>query len=184
MAEVLPENGLVSVLDAPITPSTTTLTIAASDAPFWPASGEYRVVLWQDPLNGPWELVKIVAGQGTATLGVERAAEPYHGVQTPLAWPAGTGVAAVITQDGIYALLGGPSTGDLTMHRQEFLPAASSTTVTLAVTPEEVTMVARVGVIQSESDGHYTRTASVLTFASAFSGSERVIVSYSVRGAP
>jgi hypothetical protein len=181
MAEVLPENGLISSLTGPITAGDLTIAIQSSDAVFWPVSGEYRVVLWQDPVTGPWELVKIVSGQGTATLGVERAAEPYHGAQVALDWPAGTGVAAVITQDGVYALL---QAQRLIIQTDEFLPSASATTVTLASLPEEVFMVSRNGVIQSLTAGHYVIAGSLITFAAAFSGNERVIVSYCVRGAP
>jgi hypothetical protein len=58
------------------------------------------------------------------------------------------------------------------------LPAAAATTVTLAHVPDTVVVVARGGIVQSQTAGHYSRVGAVLTFASAFSGSERVVVGY------
>src|SRR5215831_7432150 len=107
MAEVLPDNGLTSTLSGAISNSATTIPIQSADAAVWPASGEYRAVLWTDPTAGPWELVKIVSGQGTASLGVQRAAEAYHGDQTARAWPSGTGIAAVLTRDGLSDVIAG-----------------------------------------------------------------------------
>lgn len=178
--EVLPGNGLQSTLSAAIDATTGLITIQAVDAPDWPTSGQYRAVLWADPQSGPWELVKVTGGQGTTTLGVERAAESYRGTQQARPWPSGTGIAAVITQDGITALLQGLGGGGLAVQVNEFVPAASATTVTLSSTPApgQVFMVARNGVVQSAAAGHYTVSSSVITFAAPFSGSERVIASY------
>lgn len=179
MVEVLPRNGLTSTLTGAIGNSATVLTISSGDAPYWPSSGEYRCVLWQDALNGPWELVKVVGGQGTATLTIERAAESYHGSQTALAWPLGTPIAAVLTQDNLNNVI---STLLLSIVTDEFVPASGATQVTLTQVPDAIVMVARSGVIQSEAASHYSVSGSVITFASSFSGSERVVVSYGVRG--
>jgi len=174
--EVLPENGLTSTLNGAISNSATTVVIQTADAPNWPTAGNYRAVLWQDPVSGPWELVKVVKGQGSASLGVERAAEPYHGDQTARAWPSGTGIAAVLTQSNLDKHL------YLRIETEEFVPTSSTTGVVLTDQPETIIMVARNGVVQSLAAGHYSVVGTALTFAASFSGSERVIVSYSVRG--
>ena len=176
--EVLPENGLTSTLNGAITATATTVVIQGADAANWPTVGNYRAVLWQDPVSGPWELVKVVSGQGSASLGVQRAAEPYYGNQTARAWPSGTGIAAVLTQDNLDKHL------YVRIATQEFLPSGGTTGVVLTDQPETIIMVARSGVVQSLAAGHYSVIGSALTFAATFSGSERVIVSYSVRGAP
>ena len=62
--------------------------------------------------------------------------------------------------------------------RDEFLPSNGATTVTLTHAPTVVQVVARAGVIQSETDGHYTVAGSTLTFSDAFDGTERVVVAY------
>jgi hypothetical protein len=175
MAEVLPGNGLQSALASSLSNSATSLTIASGDASKWPAAGEYRAVLWQDATNGPWELVRVTGGQGTATLSVSRAIESFNGDQTARAWPSGTKIAAVMTKDGQSAFF------TACLLHEEFMPAASATTVTVSRTPEQVLIVARGGVVQSIAAGHYSVTGSVITFASGFSGSERVVVSYSTR---
>src|SRR5215467_221051 len=105
MTEVLPGNGLTSTLTASISGTDTSLAIQSSDAANWPAAGVYRAVLWQDSTVGPWELVRVVGGQGTSTLTIQRAAESYRGTQTARAWPSGTGIAAVITKDGLTQVL-------------------------------------------------------------------------------
>jgi hypothetical protein len=71
---------------------------------------------------------------------------------------------------------------NLTAYRHEVMPANAATTVTLSNTPETVLMVARDGVIQSSAAGHYSIAGAVLTFGSAFNGSQRVVVTYTVRG--
>jgi hypothetical protein len=81
--------------------------------------------------------------------------------------------------DGRYVTL---ATQQLTMYHQEFTPTAGATTVTLSHAPEAVLIVARAGVVQSVTAGHYSLAGSVVTVPSAFSGSELVIVAYSVRG--
>jgi hypothetical protein len=99
--EVLPRNGLRSSLVTAVSSTDTHLTIEAARAADWPPDGEYRAVLWVDPTNGPFELVKVVGGQGTDTLTVERAAEVYNGDGAAYAWVAGTRIAAVITEEGL-----------------------------------------------------------------------------------
>jgi hypothetical protein len=171
-AEVLPQNGLISTITGSITNIATTIPIQSVDASNWPGSGEYRAVLWQDPNNGPWELVRVVGGQGTASLGVVRAAEAYHGDQTARAWPAGTGIAAVLTQTGLYAALAS------LVRTDDVVPAGGATTVVLSRTPLGVWLVFRNGVLQSLAAGHYSVSSSTITFASSFSGTDRVIVQY------
>jgi hypothetical protein len=167
---------LSSTLAAPLQSNGTVVVIQSADAPHWPALGNYRAVLWTDAVNGPWELVTIVSGQGSASLGVQRAAEAFNGVQSAIGWPSGTSIAAVVTHDGLDSRL------YVSMRVDEFVPVAAATQVTLSRTPEQVVMVARNGVIQSQGAGHYSVAGSVLTFTASFSGTERVIVSYSVRG--
>lgn len=116
MAEVLPGNGLASSLQSGMSAGATTLAIAAADAPKWPPSGEYRAVLCQDPTGGPFELVKVTGGQGTANLTVARAAEAYNGDQTARVWPSGTSIAAVITQASLQLAAGGGITLPLTQN--------------------------------------------------------------------
>ena len=72
----------------------------------------------------------------------------------------------------------GPVGGDSSADTEEFMPAAAATTVTLSRTVMDVLMVTRDGLVQSEIDGHWTRTGSVLTFTDAFNGTERVLVFY------
>ena len=98
MAEVLPDNGLQTTLETPLTAGATTLQIKPADATKWNHPGEFRAVVASDPVNGPWELVRVTAGQGTANLTVTRAVEAYNGDQTARAWPAGAAIAAVITK--------------------------------------------------------------------------------------
>src|SRR5215470_16708467 len=106
MAEILPGNGLRSNLAADLTAGATTLSITPADASKWPTGGEYRAVICQDPQNGPWELVRITAGQGSANLTVTRAVEPYNGDQTARAWVAGVSISAVITHDNLQLAAG------------------------------------------------------------------------------
>jgi len=97
----LPGNGLRTTVASDIVAGSTTLPIAAGDASKWPTGGEYRAVLCQDPTNGPFEVVRVTGGQGTASLTVTRAVEPYNGDQTARSWVAGTAVSAVITHDSL-----------------------------------------------------------------------------------
>src|SRR5215510_3680640 len=101
MAEILPGNGLRTAVASDLSAGGTTLSITSADAAKWPTGGDYRAVLCQDPTNGPYEVVKVTGGQGTANLTVTRAAEPYNGDQTARAWVAGTAVSAVITHDSL-----------------------------------------------------------------------------------
>ncbi|HEY1292948.1 MAG TPA: hypothetical protein VGJ60_07715 [Chloroflexota bacterium] len=177
--EVLAGNGLQSTLSAAIDASTTVIPIQAADASAWPGSGVYRAVLFSDATNGPWEVLRVTAGQGTATLGVERAAEPFRGVRTARAWASGTSIAAVLTHDGLSALL---QVATLSIQLEEFLPTGGANQVTLSMTPNPVFMVSRNGVIQSRAAGHYSVTDKTVTFAGGFSGSERVVISYATTG--
>lgn len=106
MAEVLPGNGLQTTLTGALTAASTVVPIQPADAAKWPASGEYRAVL-SAAAAGPFELVRVTAGQGTANLTVTRAVEAYNGGQTALAWAAGATLSAVVTQAGLPAALGG-----------------------------------------------------------------------------
>lgn len=106
MAEILPGNGLQSALQASIAAGATTLQIASGDAAIWPTGGEYRAVICQDPTAGPFELVRVTGGQGTATLTVTRAVEAYDGDQTARAWAAGAAISAVITHDSLQLAAG------------------------------------------------------------------------------
>src|SRR5262252_179751 len=177
MAEILPYNGLQSTLTGALTTGSTTLSIQPGDAGFWPTGGEYRAVLCTDPNNGPWELVQIISGQGTANPGVTRAVESYNGDQTAKAWPSGSYIAAVITHDSLQ--LAGGSQG-YTVH-EEFLPINGATTITLSTNPAQgIGVVSRNGVVQSTTDNHYTQAGAVLTFSTPFTGTERVVVGYTV----
>lgn len=69
-------------------------------------------------------------------------------------------------------------TGTAIAAREEFLPAAAATTVTLAHTPLVVLAVSRNGVAQSTASGHYSVSGAVLTFTTAFDGTDRVVVAY------
>jgi hypothetical protein len=105
MPEVVPGNALQSTLNGAITASATQLTIQSADAAAWPGSGTYRCVLWTDPTTGPFEIVTVTGGQGTATLTVTRASEPYKGTQTAQAWASGASIAPVVTQAALQALV-------------------------------------------------------------------------------
>lgn len=63
---------------------------------------------------------------------------------------------------------------------EEFKPADGETEITLGFMPNFVMMVARDGIVQSVVDGHYSVSAEVITFSSAFDGTERVAVAYTV----
>jgi hypothetical protein len=65
---------------------------------------------------------------------------------------------------------------------EEFMPGNGATTVTLSQTPQWILMVARAGVVQSQTDGNYSLSASTITFTDAFNGAERVIVDYASTG--
>jgi hypothetical protein len=160
MQEVLPGNGLVSTLNGAITAAATTLAIQAADAAKWPSSGLYRAVLFQDATNGPWELVRVTGGQGTATLTVTRAVEPYNGVQTALAWPSGTSISAIITHDGL-ALVAGPQVAILVYEAT----GVTGSTVTLPQTPLSggILTVAVNGQIQ-QTPSDYTVSGATVTF--------------------
>lgn len=73
---------------------------------------------------------------------------------------------------------GGGGAGSATVAHEEFAPAASATTVALAHTPLVVLDVSRNGVVQSTAAGHYGLAGAVLTFTTAFDGTDRVVVSY------
>jgi hypothetical protein len=64
---------------------------------------------------------------------------------------------------------------------EEFMPAASASTLTLSQVPQSILMVARNGVVQSASSGNYSFAGTVLTFTDTFSGTERVVVEYAVQ---
>lgn len=73
---------------------------------------------------------------------------------------------------------GPPGTSVSATAHEEFLPANAATTVTVAQTLVRVITVSRAGVIQSQTDGHYSVSGSVITFTTPFNGSERVVVAY------
>jgi hypothetical protein len=73
---------------------------------------------------------------------------------------------------------GGGGGGGESGHHEEFLPAAAATYVDLATAPTTIMVVARGGVIQSFADGHYTISGARVTFSTAFTGSERVVIAY------
>jgi hypothetical protein len=106
MAEVLPNNGLQSALEAPLSAGGTTLQIKPTDAARWNHAGEFRAVIAEDPVNGPWELVRVTGGQGTDTLTVTRAVEAYNGDQAARPWSAGAAIAAVITKVSLQTAIG------------------------------------------------------------------------------
>jgi len=68
----------------------------------------------------------------------------------------------------------GPTAG----FHEEFRPASAATTVVLANPVSVILTIARAGVIQSQSDGHYSLAGQTLTFTDAFDGTERVVVAY------
>src|SRR5947209_1429705 len=107
MPEIIPGNGLTSTLSGAITAAATTLGIQVADAPKFPTSGTYRCVLFVDANSGPWEIVTVTGGQGTANLTVTRASEPYNGVQTALAWGVGTKIVPVMTQVAMQLITSG-----------------------------------------------------------------------------
>ena len=74
--------------------------------------------------------------------------------------------------------MGVPGASGSQGYQEEFVPAAAATTITLAVVPDAIIVVARDGVVQSELGGNYSAADDVLTFSDAFTGSERVIVGY------
>jgi hypothetical protein len=76
----------------------------------------------------------------------------------------------------------GPAGVGATGYHEEFLPGSSATTLALANAPTIVMLVARSGVVQSQTDGNYALAGSTLTFSTAFTGSERVVVAYMVGG--
>jgi len=179
MTEVLPWNGLQSTLAASVAIADSTITIQAADASKWPSSatGAYRAVVCTDPNNGPWELMRVIGGQGTAVLTVTRAVESYNGDQTAKSWPSGAFVAAVVTHDSLQLAAG---QAGYTVH-EEFLPAAAATTITLSQNPGQgVGMLSRNGVVQSATDNDYSVAGTTVTFTTAFSGAERVVVTYTV----
>ena len=113
MVEVL-ANGAASTLAGGINNSQTTITIASADVGEFPVAGEYRLAVTD---NTHTELMRVTAGQGTSTLTVSRAVEPYAGAQTAYAFASGSTVAQVLTRDGLTAMLGtggggGPQVGD------------------------------------------------------------------------
>lgn len=69
-------------------------------------------------------------------------------------------------------------TGTALVAHEEFAPASSATTVTLAHTPLVVLHVSRNGVVQSVAAGNYSVSGATLTFTTAFDGTDRVVVSY------
>jgi|SRR5262252_1112441 hypothetical protein len=103
MPEVL-LNGASSTLVSSITNVQTTITIAAVDLGKFPssASQNYRIAV-TDSINT--ELMLVTGGQGTQTLTVTRAVEPYGGFQTGYAFTAGSIVAQVLTSAGFGSVL-------------------------------------------------------------------------------
>jgi hypothetical protein len=80
--------------------------------------------------------------------------------------------------DGLFA---GLSTANVTvMRREEFTPAVSATSVTLAAAPSTVLEVSRNGVAQSAALGHYTVAGTVVTFVDSFAVGEQVLVLYEI----
>lgn len=109
---------------------------------------------------------------------------------TGVRWIVMPGAAVVQLANAVYA---GPASGqatypsfralteaDLPVHgrHEEFVPAASETTVTLAAVPQVVLTVARAGLVLSQVAGDYTFSSTTMTFATAFDGSTRVVVAY------
>jgi len=83
------------------------------------------------------------------------------------------------TEDGHISVdyITGGSSASSAFH-EEFLPASGATVVTLAQPPTLLLVVTRDGLAQSATDGHYSLSGSVLTFADAFDGLTRVVVTY------
>jgi hypothetical protein len=113
MPEAIPGNGLQSTLAASVAIPDTVITIQAADAPFWPPTGTYHVLIFTDPEAGPFELATVIGGQGTAALTVTRASEPYNGVQAANAWPAGAKVTPVMTAAAMRTLTAASPAGSL-----------------------------------------------------------------------
>jgi len=101
MAEAL-LNGIASTLVTAIDTAQTTISIASVDASKFPAGANYRIAV-TDSINT--ELMLVTGGQGTATLTVQRAVEPYSGLQASFAFGIGAIVAQVLTQAGFAALI-------------------------------------------------------------------------------
>lgn len=79
--------------------------------------------------------------------------------------------------DGATGAQGLPGPTRLSAH-EEFLPANGATTISLSQAAERVLIVARSGILQSATDGHYALAGQTLTFSDSFDGTERVVVAY------
>jgi hypothetical protein len=101
LSYVFPGDGIQSTLSGAILAGATTFPIQSADVSMFPSAGNYPCVLFNDAANGPWEIVHITGGQGTASLTGPRAAEPFRGVQAAYGWASGTKIVPVVTQTSI-----------------------------------------------------------------------------------
>jgi hypothetical protein len=68
------------------------------------------------------------------------------------------------------------------VRHEEFLLTSGQSTITLAETPQTLTMLSRAGIVQSQTDGNYTLAAAVITLSDAVTENTRFIVDYTVPG--
>jgi len=105
-------------------------------------------------------------------------ASTVPGPQGPQGVPGPAGATGPQGGTGPTGPQGPPGTSVSATAHEEFLPANAATTVTVAQALVRVITVSRAGVIQSQTDGHYSVSGSVITFTTPFNGSERVVVAY------
>ena len=65
---------------------------------------------------------------------------------------------------------------------EEFLPGSGATFVDLSQIPQTLLTVARAGVVQSADEGDYTLSGQRVTFADALTGTQRIVIAYTVTG--
>jgi hypothetical protein len=159
-------------------------------------AGDYALA-WSTPSAGgvtmPLTVPLTFSPDGTLDIGASGATRPRslylssYVEQTEIAKPANPPAGQMrlypktdgnyyqLSPAGVETALGGQAA-----FTEEFLPANAATTVTLSRTPTALLVVARDGVTQSLTDGHYSLAGAVVTFTDAFNGAERVVITYAV----
>jgi hypothetical protein len=163
-------------------------------------TGDVLGTIWYDAVAGKfWTLTDNTSPTWTwrydgAVVGAQGNTGP-QGPAGPAGAPGATGNTGPQGPQGPTGPAGTPGTngtpgapgaqgpvGPSSSVHEEFLPSNGATTVTLGQPPNWILMIARAGVVQSQTDGNYSLSGSVITFTDAFNGAERVIVDYASTG--
>ena len=126
-------------------------------------------------LNGTLFPTTSMLAPGTCLFTLPTGNRPATNTLYPIAY----GGTVQIGPDGCVTLVD-PPTVVIDLVHQQFTPTAGDTTVTMTENPQDdVIFVTRNGVVQSTTNGDYTRIGATITFSDPFVADEHVVVCWS-----